>query len=185
MGLIERFVLPLEMAGLDSYLVSGSVASIEYGEPRLTLDIDIAIQLEAAQLPILAALFPTPDFYCPPHDILALEISRQTRAHFNVIHLPDGLKADFYPSRAHPYFAWAWQNRRRLDIAGIPVWVAPPEYVILWKLEFFREGAGEKHRRDIRGMLKVSPHSIDRAFLDRAAQELALLPQWKACANIQ
>lgn len=59
------------------------------------------------------------------------------------------------------------------------VWFAPPEYVILWKLEFFREGGGDKHLRDIRGMLLVSPESIDRTLLDRASAELGLGAQWR------
>ena len=58
------------------------------------------------------------------------------------------------------------------------IWFAPPEYVILWKLEFFREGGGDKHLRDIRGMLLVNAETIDRAMLDRAASELGLGAHW-------
>ena len=35
--------------------------------------------------------------------------------------------------------------------------VAPPEYVVVRKLEFYREGRSAKHLRDIRSMLAVSP----------------------------
>jgi hypothetical protein len=63
------------------------------------------------------------------------------------------------------------------------VYFAPPEYVILWKLEFFREGGGEKHLRDIRGMLLVSGETIDRDLLDRACAELGLSPQWQAARD--
>ncbi len=68
-------------------------------------------------------------------------------------------------------------NRTR--ISGIPVWLAPAEYVILWKLEFLREGGGEKHARDIRGMLAVSPDEIDRTFLDQDATRLGLTRFWR------
>ena len=40
--LTALFLRPLEGAGLDRYMVSGSIASIEYGEPRATLDVDVA-----------------------------------------------------------------------------------------------------------------------------------------------
>ncbi len=35
--LTALFLRPLEAAGLDRYMVSGSIASIEYGEPRAIL----------------------------------------------------------------------------------------------------------------------------------------------------
>jgi hypothetical protein len=40
--LIELFVQPLNQAGIR-YLVSGSVASTLYGEPRVTHDIDFVV----------------------------------------------------------------------------------------------------------------------------------------------
>lgn len=88
------------------------------------------------------------------------------------------MKADFYPSSAHPYFAWAMENRRGLEIDGQTRWFAPPEYVILWKLAFYREGGGDKHLRDIRSMLLVQGAAIDRLMLGKAAVELRLEPEW-------
>jgi hypothetical protein len=72
------------------------------------------------------------------------------------------------------------QNRRRISLMGIDVWFAPPEYVILWKLEFHREGGGDKHVRDIRGILEVSPDLIDQNLLAQAVQKLGLQEAWHA-----
>ena len=60
---------------------------------------------------------------------------------------------------------WAFKNRRPLTVGETPIWLAPPEYVIIHKLEFYREGRSEKHLRDIRGMLAVTDvdHAGDRA----------------------
>lgn len=55
------------------YLVSGSVAAIFYGEPRMTNDIDIILFLESKDVKRLAAAFPSDRFYCPPVDRLGLE----------------------------------------------------------------------------------------------------------------
>jgi hypothetical protein len=57
--------------------------------------------------------------------------------------------------------------------------VAPPEYVIIRKLEYFREGKSEKHLRDIRSMLAVSAAAIDRALLETKIAELNLEPEWR------
>ena len=53
------------------------------------------------------------------------------------------------------------------------------EYVILRKLEYFREGKSEKHVRDIRGMLEVSPAEVDRPFLDQWIARLNLTAEWR------
>jgi hypothetical protein len=176
--LFELFVRPLNVVGLR-YMVSGSLASVHYGEPRLTLDVDLVVHLVADEIAKLVQLFPAAEYYVPPADVMLVEVNRPTRGHFNVIHLLTGQKADFYPSRRHPYWNWAWQNRRLGQIGEMGVYFAPPEYVILWKLEFFREGGGDKHLQDIRGMLDVSGETIDRRLLDRACVELGLTQQWQ------
>ncbi len=68
--LIAIFVAPLEAAGIP-YLVSGAVATAIYGEPRNTLDIDLAVFPAPSQIEIFPQLFPAADFYLPPTDIIA------------------------------------------------------------------------------------------------------------------
>jgi hypothetical protein len=153
---------------------------MHYGEPRFTMDVDLVVHLEEPEVATVAAAFPDAEYYVPPIPVMAEEIRRLSHGHFNVIHHSTGLKADFYPSRGHPYWAWAWEHRRCEMIEGQPAYFAPPEYVILSKLEFFREGGSEKHLRDIRGMLAVSGGEIDLALLERAVGELNLGVAWRA-----
>jgi len=162
--LIELFVRPLHAAGVR-YLVAGSLGSMLYSEPRLTLDIDLAVALDAEQLKQLPLCYPTPDYYCPPDEVLVAENERECRAHFNVIHIPSGYKADFYPSQRDPFFAWAWRTKRDIELRSGPVHYAPPEYIIVWKVAYFAEGGGEKHIRDIHRMLELSSAEIDSAIL--------------------
>lgn len=176
--LFALFVRPLHRAEWR-YMVSGSLASTHYGEPRLTMDVDLVVHIGERETAALTTLFPADNFYLPPPEVLAGEIARPTRGHFNVIHFASGQKADFYPSRRHPYWQWAFDHRRWARVGDDDVWFAPPEYVILWKLEFFREGGGDKHLRDIRGMLLVSGASIDRPMLERVCGELGLTDHWR------
>lgn len=90
-----------------------------------------------------------------------------------------GYKSDFYPSRNHPYFQWALAHAVPLDLDGVSIRIAPPEYVILWKLEFLRLSREDKHVRDIQGMLRVSGDRIDLALLNRAIEETGLQEIWK------
>src|SRR5262245_30468885 len=140
------FIRPLNQIGAR-YIVSGSIAAIIYGEPRLTHDVDFIIYLNAENVHRLPEVFPQDQFYLPPVQIILSEVAREQRGHFNVIHLETGFKADFYTSGRDELHAWAFRNARRFEYQGEVMTVAPPEYVIIRKLEYFREGGSEKHLR--------------------------------------
>ncbi len=56
--------------------------------------------------------------------------------------------------------------------------VAPPEYVVVQKLEYYRAGGSEKHVRDIRAMLKIGWDNVDESILDEKIEELGLRKTW-------
>ena len=64
------------------YFVTGAVAGIIYGKPRLTHDLDLVIEIDREDIDAFEALFPFDDFYCPPKEIINLEINRAYRGHF-------------------------------------------------------------------------------------------------------
>lgn len=172
------FLEPLSRSTIR-YMVTGSVAAIFYGEPRTTHDVDLVIDLDNAQVDEFMALFPATEFYRPPSELVRTEILRQVRGHFNLIHHASGFKADLYPVGRDPLHHWAMERRRKQRVVNVDVWVAPPEYVILRKLEFYREGAGQRHLRDIRRMLDLSSEVIDHNVLEAMIQEHGLLGPWK------
>ena len=176
--LIELFAVPLNQAGIR-YLVSGSVAAMLYGEPRVTHDIDFVVVLRAEDAPRLAVLFPPPQFYVPPTGLILAEMQRDTRGHFNIIHADSGLKADFYTAGRDDLHAWAFRHVRRYAIGEHTITLAPPEYVILRKLQYHREGGSEKHLRDIRAMLAVSGELLDRPALQEWLRKLSLETEWR------
>lgn len=98
MEILDLFSLYTERLSLHKidYIVTVSVASIVYGEPRLTHDIDLVILLQRAQIDDLISAFPLSLFYCPPKEIIINESKRSTRGHINLIHHETGFKADIY-----------------------------------------------------------------------------------------
>jgi hypothetical protein len=161
------------------YMVTGSVAAMIYGEIRVTHDVDLIAVLNFSAATTLPKLFPAPEFYCPPTDVITLEIARDLRGHFNIIHVDSGFKADVYLSGRDPLHAWALNRIRRVNVGGAELNLAPPEYVIVRKLEYFREGASEKHLRDIKTMLDHSGKEISNLELDRLISERGLTAEWQ------
>lgn len=175
------FVRPLNRAGIR-YVVTGSVAAIFYGEPRLTHDVDFVVFLRDADFEALGKGFPATEFYLPPPETIVAEARREQRGHFNIIHLETGFKADLYLTGRDELNAWAFKLRRAVQLAGETVVLAPAEYVIVRKLEYYREGGSEKHLRDIRSMLAVSGDQLDRSALNDWVQRRGLQAEWRlAC----
>lgn len=173
-----RFTIDaLERLGI-SYAVVGSYASGAWGEPRMTRDIDIVINLAANQVESLCAVFPEDEFYVSR--TAALDAMRR-RGQFNVIHPRSGNKIDFMVVSEGGWAAAQLSRSRRIffeeNTAGI---VAAPEDVILGKLVFYREGGSEKHLRDIAGILKVSGEIVDRSYVQRFAEKLDVVDIWQA-----
>ena len=172
------FIDPLERLGVP-YCITGSVAASVYGEPRLTADIDVVLLLRAGDIAALRAVFPEIDYYVPPEETLRLEMNRSTRGMFNLIYHETAFKADIYLALGDPLHAWALEHRRRITLEGGGAWIAPPEYVILRKLEYLREGGQDKHGRDIRFMLAAT--DVDRHFIEGEVARLGLQEQWNHC----
>jgi len=161
------------------YMTTGSVASIIYGEPRITHDINIILQLHISNIPEFISSFNPEEFYCPPMEVIETEVARETRGHFNIIHHETGFKADIYPVGKDKLHIWAMSKKRKVEVDNCVFWLAPPEYVILRKLEFFREGGSSKHLRDIEKMLILSADIIDFAELTQKITENSLGEEWK------
>ena len=176
--LISTFIEPLEKSGFR-YMITGSVATIAYAQPRLTNDIDLILEISQAQVNQLCATFPEDLFYLPPSDVMKAECARTQRGHLNIIHLDSMLKADVYLCGNDPLHHWALARPVRIQLAELTVSFAPPEYVMLRKMEFFQEGGSEKHLRDIANIIETSGAMINFTFLQEQINQLSLQAVWQ------
>ncbi len=173
--LLKALVGTLEKLGVP-YLLTGSLASSAFGEPRFTHDIDVVVRLTLAQVPHFCAAFPAPEYYC---DQMAAAQAVRQRFQFNILHPASGQKVDVIVASDSEF------DQARLA-RGVRVPASPdfeatfsaPEDVIIKKLEYFREGGSEKHLRDIVGVLKVQGDRIDRAYLTDWIVRLGLQAEW-------
>lgn len=160
-------------------MVTGGVASVIYGDPRFTRDIDIVLALDPADAERFAAAFDDGDFYVPPIEAIRREAGRAEHGHFNVIHRESGLRADIYMLSGDRLHAWGFERRREVPVGELSMSVAPPEYVIVRKLEYHAQSGSDRHLRDVASMLRISADVIDVPAVETLAEELGLTPEWR------
>jgi hypothetical protein len=177
--LLRRAVDTLERLKTP-YALVGSWGSGIYGEPRFTRDIDIVVDLSVSQVDAFCSAFPNNDFYLSRETVME-EI--RTRGQFNLVHPASGNKIDFIMTRLDQWSAGQLLRRRRIQIGTganqFSSFVAAPEDVILGKLWYYSEGGGDRHLRDIAGILRVTGAGVDRAEVERWATKLGYLEIWQ------
>ena len=173
--LLEIVVHILNRLGIP-YLVTGSVAAMAYGEPRLTNDIDIVADVEYEHVEGLLKSFPPEQFYISEESIReAIRFQKQ----FNIIHPTSGLKIDVIIREKTPFNDSRFSRIRRIKAGeNYEANFAAPEDIIIMKMKFFKQGGSEKHLRDISGIMKISGAEIDMAYINSWAQRLNLSEIW-------
>lgn len=158
------------------YAVAGSVAAIAYGEPRATRDIDVVVDLTAADLGRLKDRFPEGEFYLD-EDAAREAVSR--RGQFNIIHPSSGFRLDLFVAGDRIEHRQVARARELPAIGERTARFSPPEELILKKLQYYAAGASDRHLRDIGAMLQVSGDIIDRSLVEREAEALGLGELWR------
>ncbi len=172
--LLRHLVSVLEELDLP-YALAGSIASMAYGEPRATLDIDVVVRLEPTDVDRLKAHFPSDEFYL---DVEAAREAIAEGAQFNIIHPSSGLKIDVFVEGDEVERVQIEDRRRMPALPGLTAAFSPPEELILKKLLYYREGGSDKHLRDVRAMLEISGGEIDVDRIERGVEALGLLEVW-------
>ncbi len=160
-----------------AYIVNGSQATIAYGEPRFTIDIDIVVDLTPANFGQFCDGFPDDDIYqSRPAAIDAVN----RRGMFNLIHPSSGLRIDVFIPAATPYDRQSLARAQRAQVAeDFDALSTTPEGLILKKLDWHRMGGGDRHLRDFAGILKVRRDRLDFNYLDQHAKLIGLDDIWR------
>jgi hypothetical protein len=174
--LLRHLVRCLEKLNIP-YFITGAVASIAYGEPRLTNDIDIVAEINDGHITKFKECFPEEDFYL---DSDSIREAIKRRHQFNIIHPTSGLKVDVMIPKRDAFDENRFARTKRMRfLEDTEANFASPEDVIIKKMEYFKEGSSEKHIRDIMGILKISGEMIDLGYVSSWAKRLNLDDIWK------
>ncbi len=177
---IVRLYLAIEAIGLP-LMVCGGVAAIYFGEPRATNDIDVVVDAREQDAERIISAFDHEKYYAPPIEVVQAEIRRGGRGHFNIIDFASGLKADVYPAGDDQLCRYGLEHAKPRAYSDIALRMAPATYVIAMKLKYHSMSKQDKHLRDIRTILAVSPQEVDMDLVERWAREFSALEVWNAC----
>lgn len=171
--LVRQVAAMLDELGIE-WVLGGSLASSIFGEPRSTVDVDVAIRIDSASADALVQRAKI-DFYVPE------ESARDAvRAHgaFNLLDTEHGLKVDLFVLGDGLLDRNQMERRVRVSVAGTDdqIWVTAPEDQVLRKLDWYRltDMKSDRQWRDVVGLLAVQGDAIDLEYLGTTAHQTGL-----------
>lgn len=156
------------------YMISGSVGSMIYGEPRMTNDMDIIVELETGKVRDLLANLSKDHYYYPSIEFIQEAIRKKKQ--FNIIHEEIGSKVDFIIRKDTEFAKKEFSRKNRVPFTeNFSAFTASPEDIIISKMLYFRMNPSERHITDIVSILIISGDKMDFDYLN----------QWIEKSNIQ
>ncbi|HET9838903.1 MAG TPA: hypothetical protein VFR84_11755 [Candidatus Angelobacter sp.] len=166
--LFRRLSSLLEQTGIP-YMLTGSFASSIYGMHRGSADVDFIITADEASLGKLFLQLSENDFSSELNH--ALEACRR-KSMFNLLDNVTGLKIDFIFVKDREFSREEFGRRRKETVAGVPLYVASPEDIVLSKLEWAKLGQSSRQIEDVAGILKVRGAELDFPYIEKWVAEL-------------
>jgi len=153
------------------YMVTGSLASAFYGEPRSTQDLDIVVPADEPRLQRLAERLRDAGLYC---EAGAVSEAVSLRGMFNAIDPTSGWKIDFIVLKETAFGQAAFEGRSISELGGVPLHLIRAEDIVVAKLEWAKLGEAERQIRDVVGVLMVQGPDLDRGYIEGWVNRLAL-----------
>ncbi len=159
-----------------AWVLGGSLASSLAGEPRSTMDIDLAVVMTPLDVDRLAAAV-ADRFY------MSVEMARYATAHgssFNLLDQRSSYKVDLFVLGDSELDRRQLERRvlHHVEVSGqrLALWIGSPDTQILRKLDWFQAGGetSERQWRDVTSLLRVQRQTLDLEEIRATAARLGL-----------
>lgn len=157
------------------YMITGGIATLFYGKPRITHDIDVIVAISQNFIPKIIETFKE-DFYVSEEGIRDAIFNKTM---FNIIHPDTGIKVDFWLLKDSEYDRVMFQRRLKKEIFGKEVYISTPEDAIIEKLHWHKESDIDKHFDDALGILQVQHENLDFDYIEQWAEKLEISDIWE------
>lgn len=167
LSLLKRITQALDSKNIP-YMLSGSIALNNYTIPRMTLDIDIVLELHESKMRDFLSIFGN-NYYLNKDTVI-----QETRklGMFNIIDHETGFKVDFILRKNTEYRKLEFERRLRSKVADFEVWIVSPEDLAISKIEWIQQYQSDKQINDIKNLL-ANPE-IDRNYIAKWCNQLGL-----------
>ena len=170
LALVSRLSRDLDAEGIP-HALTGSIAAGLHGEPIISIDVDIVVNMTPERARSLARRW---------KDLQADEESfrqaAESQSITNVLDIHTGLKIDVSVLPDTPYYREVMKRRIRFDAGDRKesFWVVTREDIILMKLWWRRETRSEKQWANALSVVRVQGLKLDWAYLYKWAGELGI-----------
>lgn len=155
------------------WVLGGSLASSLVGEPRSTVDIDVAVLLAEHHVASLVDAV-LADYYVSADMVREAVLNHSS---FNLLHHSSGMKVDVFPLADAPLDRLQLARRQLVEVApDMRIWVGSAADQVLRKLYWFRLGGevSERQWRDVLSIVRVQGPQLDRVGLTDDARTVGL-----------
>lgn len=151
------------------YMLTGGIAAIFYGKPRLTHDFDLVVEIGTKKISKLIDSFKD-EFFVSAETI---QKAIEDRSTFNLIHFDSGIKVDFWLIKEDEFDQKRFERRQKHSYSGREIVFSSPEDIILIKLLWFKDSRIQKHLEDAIGIVEIQG-DLDMSYVREWADKLSV-----------
>jgi hypothetical protein len=172
---LKDFVSRVDELGIN-YMVTGSLAMSVYITARMTMDIDVVIEIRPTDAERFAEQF-VDSYYVNPNSIRR---SIDDQSMFNIVNQLYGVKIDCIPRKDDEFSRERFRRRVMASIDDVRFWAITKEDLVLAKLIWASESHSEVQFRDISNLVDSG---YDLGYVNYWSERLYLGDTWKALSE--
>ncbi len=171
--ILHDFADRIEPLGI-AYMLTGSMAMMNYSVYRFTADVDVILELKTEDAKRIINVL-EPDYYVPHTAVNRAIFSGRM---FNVIQQETAFKIDCMIKKSTPFQKNVFDRRKRTDFYGREIWIIEKNDLIVSKLFWAKDSRSEKQLTDVKNLI-VGDFDVD--YIEKWTKHLGVYELFEQC----